>query len=182
MSESFEISYAWKQRAEPWKPFQYAGGARVINALMRFEALYEGNFTVRVAQFEAVFDLCEDLSLIFEDLPNRLTSLLVDTEEPVTIELQEQEIDAAFWLERRADLVLVELRVGTAPPGLQGFPQRVFPVAAGQFLGEWARFLFAILDVLVEIEPDLAGEESYLAYRRRVVAIESASSAITHPR
>jgi hypothetical protein len=176
MSNSFKITYRWEKRSDP----QYFDEEDFVDAtvlyicLRRFLALYEGTFLIRINEFDLHFYLRPDLSTIFEELPDVLEALTANTDSPVRLYFFEQGTELSFWLERQADTIHIrmvdELR-GNDKRDTE-LPTSVMSVPANVFLNEWARFVNAVLDALVALQPDLAGDQSYQEYRDRLLALE----------
>jgi hypothetical protein len=177
MSNSFKITYKWEKQSEPY-PFDeedYIDWTMLFICLERFLALYEGTFVVRINELDLLFDLDPDFSIIFEELPDVLEALMANTDSPVELYFAEQGTDLKFRLERQADTISIRMEKGlSAGSRFANLPESVFSVPANVFLKEWVRFTKAVLDALVELQPDLAGEDSCQKYRDRLLALEKA--------
>jgi hypothetical protein len=177
MSNSFKITYKWEKRSEPYRfdEEDYIDWTRLFTCLRRFLALYDGTFRVRINEFDLHFDLEPDFSTIFEELPDVLETLKANTDSPAELHLFEQGTDLIFWLERQADTISIRMEKGPSVGSrFADLPESVFSVPANVFLKEWIRFTKAVLDALVELQPDLTGDESYQEYRNRLLAVEKA--------
>jgi hypothetical protein len=178
MSNSFKITYNWEKRSEPYDfdEEDYLDATVLFICLERFLALYDGTFLVRINEFDLLFYLDPDLSTIFEKLPDVLEALKADTDSPVRLHFFEQSAELSFWMERQADKInirLVDELRGSDKPSTE-LPTSVFSVPANVFLNEWVRFVNAVLDALIGLQPDLTGDQSYQEYRDRLLALERA--------
>jgi hypothetical protein len=177
MSDSFKIIYNWEKQNEPYRfdEEDFSDITVVALCLERFLSIYEGTFLVRINEFDLLFYLDPDLSTIFEELPGVLEALTANTDSPVELRFFEQGTELSFWMERQADSInfriVDELIDGKRSTEL---PVSVLPIQANVFLNEWVRFANAVLDALVELQPDLTGDQSYLEYRDRLLALEKA--------
>jgi hypothetical protein len=175
MSKSFKITYNWEKQSEPY-PFDeedYVDANVLFICLERFLALYEGTFLVRINEFDLHFDLDPDFSIIFEELPGVLQTLMSNTDSPVELYFAEQGTDLNFCLERQADTISIRFVKGlSVGEEYEDLPESVFSIPANVFLNEWVRFANAVLDALVALQPDLTGDQSYQEYRDRLLALE----------
>jgi len=179
MDVSFKITYFWEKRSDPFhfEEQDYVDVTMLFLCLQRFLALFKGEFVARVGDLDLHFDLDPDLSTIFEELPETLESLASVTDSPVELRFFEQGTDVTFWLERLADTINVRFTTGPSVGGrFINLPKSAFQVPANAFLNEWVRFAQATLDALVDLQPDLADDESYKEYRGRLLALDSMSS------
>lgn len=178
MSHSFEITYKWEKRSEPYRFAEedYVDATMLFMCFRRFLALYDGTFLVRINELDLHFDLEPDFSTIFEELPDALEALTANTDSPAELHFFEQATDLIFWLERLADTI--SIRMGKGPSVGRRFdnlPESVFFVPANVFLKEWVQFANAVLNALVGLMPDLTGDQSYREYRDRILALEKLS-------
>ena len=174
MSQTFEISYWWEKLSEPDYFVEMVDTTRVSVALDYFLSIYEGQFAIRIQEHEACFDLRPDLSTIFKEIPLVLEQLTTDTESPVEFDFFEQGTDVGMLMERQG--TQITLRFETAPGSGQRFkflPDTKIPVLADEFLEQWLQFVRAVLDALVNLQPDLVNDESYHKYRSQLDVVES---------
>jgi hypothetical protein len=177
MSNLFKITYKWEKRSEPYRfdEEDYVDITVVDLCLERFLSLYEGTFVVHINDFDLLFDLHSDFSIIFEELPEVLEALTANTDSPVELYFAEQGTELIFQLARQADTISIRFVKG---PGVgrrfADLPESIDLIAANVFLSEWVRFTQAVLDALVALQPDLTSDQSYQEYRDRLVALESA--------
>lgn len=173
MSQTFEISYWWEKLSEPGY-FLEMLDTRVFLALYYFLSIYEGEFTIRFQEHEACFDLRPDLSTIFKEIPLVLEQLTTDTESPVEFYFFEQGTDVGMWMERQGTQITVrfETESGSAER-FKFLPDTKIPVLADEFLEQWLQFVRAVLDALVNLQPDLVNDESYHKYRSQLNVVES---------
>jgi hypothetical protein len=57
----------------------------------------------------------------------------------------------------------------------KNLPETALSVPAGMFLDEWSHFLHVILEDLIEFNPSLQNDESYVEYYSRLLAVDHAS-------
>ena len=134
-------------------------------------ALNDGTFTIQVADVQASFWLQGDLTMISEKLPPAL-EWSASAAGPAQLYLAEQGVDLKLLFERRADQV--QFRFFKQPhvsPNYADLPNTTFSVATTIFLVEWNWFTNQILDALVEREPALALERSYLDHRMQIAGL-----------
>lgn len=178
MSASFKITYQWEKRSEPYHfdEEDIVDASVLFICLERFLALYEGTFLVQINEFDLNFYLNPDLSTIFEELPDFLQTLTVNTDSPARLYFFEQGTELSFWVERQADTINIrlvdELRGGDRRE--TELPASVQSVPANVFLDEWIRFTRAVLDALVRLQPNLTDDQSYQEYRDRLSALARA--------
>ena len=176
MSNSFKITCKWEKRSEPYRfdEEDYIDWTMLFMSLRRFLALYDGPFLIRINEFDLDFDLEPDLSTIFEELPDVLEALSTNTDSPVELHFFEQGTDLIFWLERQADTISIRFVKGpSVGRRFADLPESLHSIPANIFLNEWVRFANAVLDALVELQPDLTGDQSYLEYRDRLQALKT---------
>jgi len=176
MNDSFKITYSWEKQSTPsrFEAEDYVDVTPLVLCLERFLAIYEGQFVVHINDLDLHFDLRPDLSTVFEELPEVLEALTSDTDSPVELHFFEQGTDLSFWLERHANTI--SIRFGKGPSVGKRFadlPEATFSVPANVFLDEWIRFVQAVLDALLALQPDLANDESYQEYRNRLLNLRS---------
>jgi hypothetical protein len=177
MKNSFKITYNWEKRSEPYHfdVEDYVDATALFICLEQFLSLYEGKFLVCINCFDLHFYHNPDLSTIFEELPDVLEALMANTDSPVELRFFEQGTELSFWMERQADKINIRL-VDELIDGKRSteLPTSVFSVPANVFLNEWVRFVNAVLDALVALQPDLTDDQSYQEYRDRLLALERA--------
>jgi hypothetical protein len=175
MSNAFKITYKWEKRSDPYSFYEedFVDYTVLFTCLRRFLALYDGTFVVRISELDLHFDLEPDFSIIFEELPDALEALLLNTDSPVELYFAEQGTDLKFLLERQADTISIRFVKGlTVGWEFESLPESVFSVSANVFLSEWVRFAQAVLDALVALQPDLTNDQSYQEYRNRLLALQ----------
>ena len=177
MSVSFKIEYSWEKQSTPSRFVE--GDFVDVNALVlcleRFLAIYAGQFVVSINDLDLQFDLRPDLSTVFEELPDVTGVLTSDTDAPVELYFFEQGTDLALLLERHANTISIRFTKGpSVGRRFVDLPETTFSVPAKVFLTEWSGFAQAALDALLDLQPDLASDESYQEYRNRLLALQSA--------
>jgi len=131
-------------------------------------------WSILINGFELLFEYSPDLTTIFDELPQVLEELLQDNQEPVELFFFEQGTDLSLWLARDGDTIWVSfekhLFCGEPYRRLpEGEPQ---PVLASDFYSAWFEFLDELLETLVQQEPSLAHDESYLYYTQKINSIK----------
>lgn len=174
MSQTFEIFYWWEKLSKPSYFLEIVDTTRVSVALDYFLSIYKGEFAISLQGHEACFDLRPDLSTIFEDIPLVLEKLTTDTESPVEFYFFEQGTEVGMWMERQGDQITVRFETATGSGEIYKFlPDTKIPVLADEFLDQWLQFVRAVLDALVNLQPDLVNDESYHTYRSQLDVVES---------
>ena len=174
MSQVFEIAYWWNKLSEPSYFFEKVDASKISISLDYFLSIYEGQFKIRCQEYEALFDLRPDLSTIFEEIPLTLEKLTKDTDSPVEFDFFEQGTDVGMLMERQGNIIKVHFE--TAPGSgirFQFLPETNIPVSANEFLREWIKFIRAVLNALVELQPKLVSDTSYQQYRTQLDLVES---------
>jgi hypothetical protein len=174
MIKTFEISYWWEKLSEPDYFVELVDTTRVSLALDYFLSLYQGQFEITIRWLDTCFDLSPDLPTIFKEIPLVLEQLTTDTESPVEFNFFEQGTAVVMWMERQGTEITV--RFEPAPGAGQAFmylPDTKIPVLADEFLDQWLQFVRAVLDALVNLQPDLVNDESYHQYRSQLDVVES---------
>lgn len=174
MSQAFEITYWWKKLSEPDYFLEMVDATKISVSLDYFLSLYKGQFIISVQEYDVCFDLRPDLASIFEDIPFALEKLTKNTVSPVEFDFFEQGTDVGMLLERQADIIKVHFETG---PGsnmqFKFLPNTNILVPANKFLEQWLRFIRAILDALVKLQPQLVNDESYKEYIIHLEVIEA---------
>lgn len=117
-------------------------------------------------------DLDPDLSTVFEDLLGILTSLCQDIPHEVELAFYEQGTDLTLWLQRHGADLYIRFAVGDqAGTAFQKLPAIPTCVPATMFLDAWQNFLRDVLTMLTTLEPALAQEPGYQAYRAQIERI-----------
>lgn len=167
-------SYGWEKLSEPYNFLEMVDTTRVSVALDYFLSIYAGDFVIYINGSGARFDLHPDLSTIFKKIPLVLEQLTTDTESPVEFDFFEQGTDVGMLMERQGTQITV--RFETAPGSGQRFkflPDTKIPVLADEFLEQWLQFVRAVLDALVDLQPDLINDKSYLEYCSQLDVVDS---------
>lgn len=176
MSKLFEISHRQRPRAVP-RPFDendFADATRIFLALQRLLAREDGRFEIRIGSVVLPFDFDPDLSTVFEDLPDVLTTLKQKEGSSVELYFFEQGTDLTFTMERRKNEVELAVHPGSST-GTRYAKVANEPVAVSltQFLHAWARFLDDVLAALRQVDPGIERDESYREYAARIKALGS---------
>ncbi|BAZ16003.1 hypothetical protein NIES4071_78760 [Calothrix sp. NIES-4071] len=173
MSQTFNISYWWEKLSEPDYFLEIVDATKIFASLNYFMKRYKGQFIISVQEHDACFDLRPDLSTIFEDIPLVLEKLTKDTHSPVEFDFFEQGTDVGMLMERQGDLVKVRFEITEASAmKFQFLPNTNILVSVWEFLGQWLQFIKAILDAMVELQPELMKDESYKEYITHLRAVE----------
>jgi hypothetical protein len=79
-----------------------------------------------------------------------------------------------MWMERQGTEITVRFEPGSdAGQRFMYLPDTKIPVLADDFLDQWLQFIRAVLDALVNLQPDLVNDESYHQYRSQLDVVES---------
>jgi hypothetical protein len=180
MGQVFEISYGWTKREEPLCKTGWIDTEPVLNAFEVFLGVCQGEFEIRVDRYGIPLDLDPDLSTIFEYIPSILESLEKDTDAPVMFDFFEQGTEFEMWMERAGEFVKLWFviiggggRTEMTVPQKHYGPRLEFLIPSHEFLGEWVRFTNAILKAMLELQPELEQEASYVRYSNRINGIAS---------
>lgn len=173
MSQTFKISYYWEKLSEPNYFLEIVDANKIFVSLSYFLSRYKGQFIISVQEHDACFDLRPDLSTIFEDIPLVLEKLTKDTHSPVEFDFFEQGTDVGMLMERQGDIIKVRFETTEASAmKFQFLPDTNILVSAWEFLGQWLQFIRAVLDAIVELQPELVLDESYKQYTMHLTAVE----------
>lgn len=166
MTNTFKISYSWKQQNDPWlHEEEFIDVSPLFLSLQRFLSLYEGTFQVQVDDLSILFDLDPDLSTIFNEIPVVLEHLATETQSQIELDFFEQGTDLCWKLERDGDKISVRFIKGSeAGVPYRNLPDETFWLDAHVFITEWSNFIQSLLIVLTELQPNLIKEESYQEY------------------
>ena len=155
---------------------EYVDASLMFLSLEHFLAMYQGTFILKIADFDLRFDLDPDLSTIFEEIPDVLMSLAMEEEPPVELYFYEQGTDLNLLLERKGSEIMIRFVKGLmVGKRFKNLPETPLSVPASIFLDEWSHFLHVILESLIELNPSLQSDESYLEYYSRLLAVDHAS-------
>jgi hypothetical protein len=173
MVSAFEISYWWEKLKKTSYFVEMVDATRVFISLNYFLSIYEGEFTIHVQGHNACFNLRPDLSTIFEDIPIVLEKLTIDTESQVEFDFFEQGTDVGIIIERQGDKIQIRFDISPgSSPNFQFLPESKFTVPAEEFIEQWLRFIRAILNALVDLQPELLNDKSYQEYYTRLNNID----------
>jgi hypothetical protein len=172
MSQRFKISYKWEKLEEQGQCFQWKDAEKICNTLNIFLSLYVGKFNIDINGYNTDLDLAPDFSTIFEYIPSVLEALKKDTNSPVEFDFFEQGTVLGMWMERQGKFIDIKFEIA---PGTSinhaHMPQEYISVPAHEFLSEWTNFTKNILKVLLQIQPELANDDSYIKYSNRINAV-----------
>lgn len=163
----FEIKYSWKVREKPYRfsVDEYVDVTPLVLCLEEFLSLFEGTFTIRVGEVEAVFDLKPDLSTIFEELPRMIEAITTNPNTSTDIDFYEQGTEIILRLLKKKENVLIEFIAGdTTSVKLSHLNGKSFLITTRDFLYAWRTFVLAVLDQLIKLCPGLIHDESYRNY------------------
>jgi hypothetical protein len=174
MSQIFKVSYHWEKREKEGNCFQWIDAEKIYNALNVFLSLYSGKFNIYIDGYNTGLDLDPDLSTVFEYIPLTLEALEKETNSPCELDFFEQGTVLGMWMERQGEYISVRFDIA---PGTSlnhaHMPQENVLVPAHEFLSEWAKFIQDILQAILQIQPELAEEESFITYSSRINAVSS---------
>jgi hypothetical protein len=174
MSQIFKVSYHWEKREKEGNCFQWIDAEKIYNALNVFLSLYSGKFNIYIDGYDTNLDLDPDLSTVFEYIPLTLEALEKETNNPYELDFFEQGTVLRMWMERQGEYISVRFDIA---PGTSlnhaHMPQENILVPAHEFLSEWAKFTQDILQAILQIQPELAEEDSFITYSSRINAVSS---------
>jgi hypothetical protein len=174
MSQIFKILYQWENREEPGYYNAWVDVEQIYNSLKFFLTKYAGEFQICVDNDLTYLDLSPDLSTIFKHIPTVLETLEKNENIPVMFYFFEEGTMLKMWMERQGEYISVRFDIA---PGTSlnhaHMPQEDVLVPAHEFLSEWAKFIQDILQAILQIQPELAEEESFITYSSRINAVSS---------
>ena len=188
MNKIFKIEYFKSRRSHVMsEPFdfseeEYVDASLIFLSLEHFLAMNQGTFILKVGDFDLshgeashFFDLDPDLSTIFEDIPDVLMSLATQEESPEELYFYEQGTDLNLKLERKANEMTIGFVKGLmVGKRFENLPENTLSLPASMFLDEWSHFLHLILEDLIEFNPSLENDKSYVEYYSRLLAVDDA--------
>jgi len=186
MNNSFKIQYFKPRRndtmLEPldFSEDEYVDASLIFLSLEHFLATYQGTFILKVGDFDLCFDLDPDLSTIFEDIPDVLMSLATAKESAEELYFYEQGTDLNLLLERKASEITISFVKGLmVGQRFENLPENALSIPASMFFDEWSHFLHLILADLIEFNPSLQNDKSYIEYYSRLLAVDDARRGLT---
>ena len=167
------------QCKEPAKSWRF-DGSNIVDitqlelALWKFAKEHNRYWSIFVNGFELPFEYEPDLTTIFDELPQVLEDLLREDEEPAVLDFFEQGTNLILSLRRDGENILVEFQ--KLPPltgkRFEHLPETPQAILASDFYSAWFEFLDELLETLVQQEPSLAHDESYLYYAHKINRIK----------
>jgi len=165
-----------KEPAKSWcfNGSDIVGITKLELALWKFAKEHNHHWSIFVNGFELPLEYEPDLTAIFDDLPQVLEDLLRKDEEPAVLDFFEQGTNLILSLRCDGENILVEFQ--KLPP-LTGkrfahLPETPQSILASDFYEAWLGFLDGLLETLVQQEPSLATDESYLYYTHKINQIK----------
>jgi hypothetical protein len=131
----------------------------------RFVSENEGSFTLHIGDTDVEFDLEMDLPIVFKYVPKELEAIVRDEGAPHYVSFANQATSLGIKIVRVGRDVMLEFEPIWQPPDyfLQFFGKR-FLVDAAEFVGEWARFLSAVLGAILARDASLGREPEMRSY------------------
>jgi hypothetical protein len=172
MNQNFKISYKWEKLEEPDYYEPWVDVEQVYNSFSFFLTQYSGKFKIDVNGNATVLNLDPDLITIFKYIPTVLETLEESTDTPVMFHFFEQGTALGMWMDRQGSYINVrfEMAPGTSINHIH-MPQANSSVPAHEFLSEWAQLMKDIFKDLLQLQPELASDDSYVKYSNRINAV-----------
>jgi len=172
VTPSFQLRWSVTPLARARPDEDLVDASELFVCLRRYLRSHHGTFSMRFNGVELQFDMDPDLSTVFEELPGILDAVAEDTNRPVDLYFFEQGTDLHLELDRRGDDLVIWPKKGpSAGKRFERIAERPHKVSGNEFVGEWLRFLGAILDALVCFEPLVERTPSYRSYSGRLAAL-----------
>jgi hypothetical protein len=172
MNQNFKISYKWEKLEEPDYYEPWVDVEQVYNSFSFFLTQYSGKFKIDINGNATVLNLDPDLITIFKYIPTVLETLEENTDTPVMFHFFEQGTALGMLMERQGSYIDVrfEMAPGTSINHIH-MPQTNSSVPAHEFLSEWAQLMKDILKDLLQLQPELASDDSYVKYFNRINSV-----------
>jgi len=174
MLQTFDIQC--KEPAKNWLfdgQYGVSGLSKLQFALWEFAANHNHYWSMFINGLELPFEFNPDLTTIFDDIPDVLEALLQDGKEAIELYFFEQGTNLSLRFRRDGEKIFVEFKdVETSGKRFRQLPTEPQAISAFDFHSAWFLFLDKLLKTLIQRNPRLAYERSYLDYIYRVDKIK----------
>jgi len=168
----FALKYDWKLRSDPYPVDEerLVDSPLLLATLERFMSQYKGIFRVPVEGGELEFWFDFDLMQAWDQLPTWLGHLASRPRSEAALEMASQGTMIALVAKRDGERITLRAQSILPEPNLPSYLKPI-TVPASAFLGEWVKFLTAVLEALAEFEPRLLTDSDWLAYRAAIMDV-----------